>query len=170
MIYRKLFAVLLTLVAVALIAGCGDDESDSGDSETTGAGQAPAVTGKIGEKPEIATPEGDPPTELVIKDIEKGKGKKAADGDNVTVQYVGNSWSTGDQFDASWDNGQPFEFQLGGGQVIDGWDEGVKGMLVGGRRELVIPPDLGYGAQGSPPAIAANETLVFVVDLEKVSK
>ena len=81
------------------------------------------------------------------------------------MQYVGVNYADGKQFDASWDNGQPFSFQLGSGQVIKGWDQGIAGMKVGGRRELIVPPDLGYGAQGSPPAIGPNETLVFVVDL-----
>ena len=83
----------------------------------------------------------------------------------LTMQYVGVNYADGKQFDASWDNGQPFNFQLGSGQVIKGWDEGIAGMKVGGRRELIVPPDLGYGAQGQPPAIGPNETLVFVVDL-----
>jgi peptidylprolyl isomerase len=83
----------------------------------------------------------------------------------VSVQYVGVSYLNGRQFDASWDRGEPFAFQLGAGAVIPGWDEGVKGMNVGGRRMLVIPPDLAYGPQGSPPAIGPNETLVFVIDL-----
>ena len=81
------------------------------------------------------------------------------------MQYVGVNYADGKQFDASWDNGQPFTFQLGSGQVIQGWDQGIAGMKVGGRRELIVPPDLGYGAQGSPPTIEPNETLVFVVDL-----
>jgi peptidylprolyl isomerase len=89
-------------------------------------------------------------------------------GQTATVDYVGVSFSTGQEFDASWDRGEPFPFPLGGGQVIQGWDQGVEGMKVGGRRELVIPPDLGYGPQGSPPAIAPNETLVFVIDLKKI--
>lgn len=163
----KAGAFLIAIVAAAALAGCGDDKSsdDSGAS-----GQPPAVTGASGEKPQIATPEGDPPTKLVVKDLKTGKGKKAADGDEVSVQYVGVSWSTGQEFDASWNRGEPFEFQLGSGQVIPGWDEGVVGMKAGGRRELVIPPDLAYGPQGQPPAIGPNETLVFVIDLEKVKK
>jgi FKBP-type peptidyl-prolyl cis-trans isomerase len=120
------------------------------------------------KKPAIPAPKGDPPTSLVKKDIVKGKGKTAKAGGTVTVQYVGVSWSTGQEFDASWTSGQPFSFPLGAQRVIPGWDQGVAGMKVGGRRELVIPPDLGYGPQGSPPAIGPNETLVFVVDLEKV--
>jgi peptidylprolyl isomerase len=166
----KTLLPLIAVFAVALpLAGCGGDNS-SGDSTTNSAGQAPAVTGKAGEKPAIAKPDGDPPTELIVKDLKVGKGKKARKGDNVSVQYVGVSWSTGEQFDASWDRGAAFDFPLGGGQVIQGWDQGVEGMRVGGRRELVIPPGLAYGAQGQPPTIAPNETLVFVVDLEKVSR
>jgi peptidylprolyl isomerase len=86
----------------------------------------------------------------------------------VTVSYVGVAHSTGEEFDASWNRGEPFRFRLGSGQVIPGWDQGVAGMKVGGRRMLVIPPDLAYGEQGSPPVIAPGETLVFVVDLEKI--
>ena len=93
---------------------------------------------------------------------------EATAGSNVTVQYVGTSFKNGRQFDASWDRGEPFSFQLGAGSVIPGWDQGVQGMKVGGRRQLVIPPDLAYGPQGSPPAIGPNETLVFVIDLVSV--
>ena len=110
-------------------------------------------------------PEGDPPEELEVKDIVEGEGAEAEPGDLVTVQYVGVGFDSGEEFDASWDRGQPFPFQLGAGQVIEGWDEGVAGMKVGGRRELVIPPDQAYGSRGSPPAIGPDETLVFVVDL-----
>ncbi|HVS28838.1 MAG TPA: FKBP-type peptidyl-prolyl cis-trans isomerase, partial [Solirubrobacteraceae bacterium] len=102
------------------------------------------------------------------KDIVTGKGPAAKAGDTVTVQYVGVSFKTGKQFDASWDRGQPFDFQLGAGMVIPGWDKGVKGMRVGGRRELIIPSRLAYGAQGQPPTIAPNEPLVFVIDLQKI--
>ena len=168
MIRPRLPALAIAIGATMLVAGCGDKKSDNSSGASNG--QPPAVTGNAGKKPEIATPTGDPPAKLVAKDVRKGKGKKAADGDRVSVQYVGINWSDGKQFDASWDRGQPFKFKLGSGQVIPGWDQGVKGMRVGGRRELVVPPDLGYGAQGSPPAIGPNETLVFVIDLEKVSK
>jgi peptidylprolyl isomerase len=182
---RSLLALALAGALVA--AAAGSDDSDSADTlETTVAvtepettettstssgstGEIPKVTGALGSKPSISKPEGDPPTELVIKDIKVGDGKEAKAGDQVSVQYAGWSWSTGEEFDASWGRGEPFTFQLGAGQVIPGWDEGVEGMKVGGRRELVIPPDLAYGEQGSPPAIGPNETLVFVVDLEKVS-
>ena len=117
----------------------------------------------------IPAPAGDPPAKLVIKDIVKGKGKVAKAGKPVTVQYVGANWSNGQEFDASWDRGQPFQFQLGAQSVIPGWDQGVAGMKVGGRRELIIPPDLAYGPQGQPPAIAPNATLVFVIDMKDVA-
>ena len=164
----KTLLPLAAVLALALpLSACGDDSNDSSSSSS---GQTPAVTVKPGEKPVVAKPEGDPPTTLVVKDIKKGHGKKAKAGDTVSVQYVGISWSTGEQFDASYDRGEAFSFPLGSQQVIPGWDQGVEGMRVGGVRELVIPPDLGYGAQGSPPSIAPNETLVFVIELEKVEK
>lgn len=116
-------------------------------------------------KPSITIPDGAPPTELVIEDIEVGDGAEAAPGTRPVMHYVGVSWSTGREFDASWNRGDTFDFQLGAGQVIRGWDQGVAGMKVGGRRKLTIPPDLGYGARGAGGVIAPNETLVFVVDL-----
>ena len=105
------------------------------------------------------------PRKLEIEDIVEGDGDEAVAGRIVEVHYVGVSWKTGKQFDASWDRGDTFKFGLGKGQVIRGWDQGVAGMKVGGRRMLIIPPDLGYGPNGSPPVIKPNETLVFVVDL-----
>lgn len=116
-------------------------------------------------KPDVALPGGEPPTELQIDDLEVGTGPEATRGANVEVHYVGVSWSTGTQFDASWDRRSTFSFRLGGGQVIPGWDQGVAGMRVGGRRRLTIPPALGYGSQGAGGVIKPNETLVFVVDL-----
>jgi peptidylprolyl isomerase len=116
-------------------------------------------------KPEVAIPEENPPTELVMVDEVVGDGDEATAGHNVTVHYVGVSWSTGEQFDASWDRMETFGFGLGQSQVIQGWDEGVQGMRVGGRRRLTIPPEMGYGAAGAGDVIAPNETLVFVVDL-----
>jgi peptidylprolyl isomerase len=186
---RHLLLALLASMSLAL-AACGDDEDSGGDSASTGTESteaaaptetateeeeaAPAADAKISkdlkEKPAIAQPSGDPPTELQKEDVVKGKGATAKAGDNVTVQYVGVNFSNGAEFDASWNRGEPFEFTLGAGQVIPGWDEGVAGMKEGGRRKLVIPPDMGYGEQGSPPTIPPNETLVFVVDLEKVTK
>ncbi len=119
-------------------------------------------------KPEISIPDGPAPTELVVEDLTVGRGPEAGAGQRVDVHYVGVSWSTGQQFDASWDRRSTFDFKLGGGEVIAGWDQGVAGMKVGGRRRLTIPPALGYGAQGAGGVIAPNETLVFVVDLVSV--
>lgn len=119
----------------------------------------------MADKPSVDIPAGPPPAELQIEDLTLGEGKEAVAGTTCTMQYVGHSWSTQRQFDASWDRGQPFSFQLGAGMVIRGWDQGVAGMKVGGRRRLTIPPHLGYGARGADGAIAPNETLVFVVDL-----
>ncbi|MBC6462731.1 FKBP-type peptidyl-prolyl cis-trans isomerase [Actinomadura sp. HBU206391] len=121
------------------------------------------------ERPEIDFPEGSPPANLDITDIVVGDGPEATHGSKVTVHYVGVSFSTGEEFDASWNRGQPFEFPLGGKRVIAGWDLGVKGMKVGGRRKLVIPPHLGYGNRGSGNAIKPGETLIFVVDLLSVN-
>ena len=116
-------------------------------------------------KPEIDFPGGEPPAELEITDIWEGKGPVASAGDRVAVHYVGVAHSTGEEFDASWDRGEPLSFQLGAGQVIPGWDQGVQGMKVGGRRQLVIPPDLAYGDRGAGNMIAPGETLIFVCDL-----
>jgi peptidylprolyl isomerase len=180
----KLLSLTLALLLGAGLAACGGD--DSSDSETAAtpsatetatpapqagnvAAIAKGITKDTGKKPKVVTPQGDPPSTLVIRDVVKGKGPKAKPGDRLTMQYVGVSWSNGQQFDASWDRGQPFPFQLGAGMVIPGWDKGMVGMRQGGRRLLVIPPDLGYGPQGSGP-IGPNETLVFVVDLVKLQK
>lgn len=119
-------------------------------------------------KPEVTIPEQTPPTELVIDDETVGDGDEATAGKNVTVHYVGVSWSTGEQFDASWDRMEPFQFELGRRQVIQGWDDGVQGMKVGGRRRLTIPAHMGYGSAGAGGVIGPNETLVFVVDLISV--
>jgi peptidylprolyl isomerase len=119
----------------------------------------------VADKPSVDIPAGPPPGDLQIEDLTVGEGREAVAGTTCTMQYVGHSWSTQRQFDASWDRGQPFSFQLGAGMVIRGWDQGVAGMKVGGRRRLTIPPHLGYGARGAGGAIAPNETLVFVVDL-----
>ncbi|MEU9833902.1 FKBP-type peptidyl-prolyl cis-trans isomerase [Streptosporangium sp. NPDC048047] len=117
------------------------------------------------EKPEIDFPEGEAPSELQITDLVEGSGQEAKPGDMVTVHYVGVAFSTGEEFDASWNHGDTFQFPLGGGRVIAGWDQGVAGMKVGGRRRLVIPPHLGYGNRGAGPLIKPGETLIFVVDL-----
>jgi peptidylprolyl isomerase len=116
-------------------------------------------------KPEVDFPGGEPPADLEITDLWEGTGAEAKAGDTVEVHYVGVSFSTGEQFDASWDRGSPLQFRLGVGQVIQGWDQGVQGMKVGGRRQLIIPPGLAYGDRGAPGAIAPGETLIFVCDL-----
>ena len=117
------------------------------------------------DKPTINIPAGNAPAELVKNDLIVGTGDEAVSGRNVSVHYVGVAWSNGRQFDASWDRNEPFEFRLGAGQVISGWDEGVAGMRIGGRRTLTIPPHLGYGDRGAGGVIAPGETLIFVVDL-----
>lgn len=119
-------------------------------------------------KPSVTIPNEAPPTQLNIVDDVVGAGDEATKGRNVSVHYVGVAWSNGKQFDASWDRNEPFEFRLGAGQVIQGWDEGVAGMKVGGRRTLTIPPDMGYGSRGAGGVIKGGETLVFVVDLLNV--
>jgi peptidylprolyl isomerase len=163
--------LLLLLAVAALAAGCGDDDekkpADSGGAATTEAAAEPDPA--LQKKPKVEVPKGSPPKELQIRDIIKGTGPEATVGAQITVQYVGVSYSTGKQFDASWDRGaEPFPLQLGAGMVIPGWDQGLVGMRQGGRRELIIPPDLAYGAQGQPPDIKPNETLIFVVDAVEV--
>jgi len=116
-------------------------------------------------KPEVEPYDGPPPADLVVEDITVGTGEEARAGQTATVHYVGVAHSTGEEFDASYNRGAPFQFQLGAGRVIAGWDQGVVGMKIGGRRKLVIPPHLGYGARGAGSAIKPNETLIFVVDL-----
>jgi peptidylprolyl isomerase len=168
-----LAALLAAVLSLGLVA-CGDDDEggeSSGTSASTEQSEPPKeaeVSTNVEAKPEIGKPEGSPPTELEQEDIVVGKGPAAKDGDELTVDYVGVTFSYGDQFDASWDSGKPFTFTLGQGQVIQGWDQGVKGMKVGGRRKLTIPAELAYGEQGSPPAIPPNEPLVFVIDLRKI--
>jgi peptidylprolyl isomerase len=120
------------------------------------------------ERPQIDKPEGDIPFDLGLEDIVVGGGDEARSGRKVSVHYVGVSFSTGEEFDASWNRGQPFSFRLGKGQVIPGWDAGVQGMRVGGRRKLTIPSAMAYGARGAGGVIAPHEPLVFVVDLLSV--
>jgi peptidylprolyl isomerase len=169
---------LVGAVALALALGaCGGDEDNDGNGggaePKTQAAPKPAKVPEVANakdtksKPKISKPSGSPTSELVSRDLVEGKGKAAKSGDSVRVQYVGVAHSTGTEFDASWDR-EPFEFPLGGGQVIPGWDEGVVGMKEGGRRLLVIPPDKAYGAQSPSPDIGPNETLVFVIDMVEI--
>ncbi len=152
----RLIAIVVLLAAlvicVLVISATGDDDEPAAEAT----------------KPTVEVPDGPPPEELETTDVTEGDGTEAATGDTVTVEYVGVSYSSGEEFDSSWERPEPFSFQLGAGEVIPGWDQGIVGMKVGGRRELVIPPDLAYGKQGSPPAIGPDETLVFVVDLVDV--
>lgn len=178
---------LLAAVVVGVGACGGDDEetdlpaavpatptqtapatpTQTATTTTGGGASAKKVAGistDLSQKPEIPKPTGKEPTKLVSKDIVVGKGRAAKAGDQLVVQYVGVLFDNGEQFDASWDGGQPFPFTLGQGGVIPGWDQGVEGMKVGGRRMLTIPPDLAYGEAGQG-SIPPNATLVFVVDL-----
>jgi FKBP-type peptidyl-prolyl cis-trans isomerase len=182
--------ILLCLVPVLGFAGCGDDEEEgtAAPATTSEANETPAaeqpssrpaklrrlfagISKDLSEKPAIPTPEGDPPAQLIKRDLVKGSGRAAREGDQIAVQYLGASWSTGQQFDSSWDRGrEPFRFTLGAGDVIPGWDQGIVGMRPRGRRVLVIPPELAYGEAGAGEDIAPNETLIFVVDLEKIER
>ena len=177
----RFLSLTLALLLGAGIASCSGDDSSSDESAATPAAtETPApqtgnvdeiaagITKNTSKEPKIVKPKGDPPSQLVIKDIVKGKGPKAKPSDTLTMMYTGYSWSNGEKFDASWDRGQPFPFQLGAGMVIPGWDRGMVGMRKGGRRLLIIPPDQGYGPQGSGP-IGPNETLIFAVDLKKLN-
>ena len=177
--------LLITILALAVFAaGCGSDGASVSDIDTataptesttatsseedssSGKTVQPKVSGSLSSKPKISDASGDPPTKLIEKDIKVGSGPAAKSGDDVTVNYVGQNWSNNEEFDTSWGK-KAFEFTLGEGGVIKGWDEGVVGMKEGGRRLLIIPPELGYGAQGQG-SIPANETLVFVVDLVSI--
>jgi peptidylprolyl isomerase len=166
----------LVVLLCAVLAACGSGAKNTAKaaspgttSSSTAPAAGPTVPGSVdlSKKPVIVVPSGPPPTSLVMQDIVTGTGATANSGSSVTVQYVGVSYTTKQQFDASWDRNQPFPFQLGASQVIAGWDQGVPGMKVGGRRELIIPPSLAYGAQGTGP-IGPNETLIFVIDLLSV--
>jgi peptidylprolyl isomerase len=173
---------LVTLAAAILIAACGS----SGSSSTIGVGNENSsdsalakssetsststtaktpTSGPLSKEPKVTPPSGPAPSTLQVKDLITGTGAEAKAGDTVTVNYVGVLYKGGSEFDASWKRNEPFSFSLGKGQVIPGWDQGVPGMKVGGRRELIIPAALAYGAKGSPPTIPPNAPLVFVVDL-----
>ena len=162
----RLIALVVLLaalvVAVVVVTATGDD----GDEGGGGDGTALTSDTDLETKPSIEIPEDStPPAELEVTDIVEGDGAEAKTGDTLNVRYVGVNYSDGREFDSSWETGQPFPVQLGAGGVIPGWEEGLPGMKVGGRRQLVIPPDLAYGATGQPPDIGPNETLVFVIDL-----
>jgi len=177
---RGASALALLAAAAALVAGCGssgssstitvgnENKADNALLKSTSATSTTAKTptsGPLSKAPAVTPPSGAAPSKLVSKDLVVGTGPEAKAGQSVTVNYVGVLFHGGKQFDASWKRNEPFTFTLGQSQVIKGWDQGVPGMKVGGRRELVIPASLAYGAKGSPPAIPANAPLVFVIDL-----
>jgi peptidylprolyl isomerase len=162
---RGPITILALCVALALaIAGCGGSDDSSSSTGSSEAQSADAGSTDLSKKPVVTVPTGSPPKKLEKVEVVEGTGAEAKPGDEVTVQYVGVGYDSGEEFDASWGR-QPFSFPLGAGYVITGWDKGVAGMKVGGRRELIIPGNLAYGAAGSPPTIGPNETLIFVIDL-----
>ena len=167
---RRLQAVVLA-AALLLVPACSGSDEDSVASTTSECPEATLGEGSTDTttKPVLQDSCGKAPDELEVTDIVVGEGDVAEVGDTVSMQYVGVLHDDGTEFDASWDRGEPFEFQLGGGMVIAGWDEGIVGMREGGRRQLVIPPDLGYGEQGAGGVIPPGATLVFVVDLVEVA-
>ncbi len=162
---------IVAVCAVLAIAGCGsssDSSSSTSSGETSTAAKSAASTASQTDtkvKPKVTVPSEPAPKKLTEKEIVKGTGAEAKSGDEVTVQYVGVGYESEEEFDSSWSRNEPFSFTLGAGEVIPGWDQGVAGMKVGGRRELIIPAELAYGPAGSPPAIGPNETLIFVIDL-----
>jgi peptidylprolyl isomerase len=164
---RRRLIISITSVCFALaVAGCGgSDDSSSSTSAESSSPANPKLAAEVGKKkPKIVVPSGPPPKALEKNEIVEGTGAEAKGGDEVTVHYVGVGYNSKKEFDASW-GGEPFTFALGGGLVIAGWEFGIPGMKVGGRRELVIPGQLAYGPEGSPPEIGPNETLIFVIDL-----
>ena len=174
---KRISCIFLAAVAFA-VAGCGGGDGKAtqadipaGPGPTTPA--APKASTNLKDtktKPAVPKPTGAPPKKLVVKDIVVGKGRAAKKGDRLSMQYVGVTFADGKEFDSSWDRGQPFQFQLGKGSVIKGWDQGLVGIKPGGRRELIIPSNLAYGATGQPPSIPPNAALVFIVDALSVGK
>ncbi len=181
---------LLALLAAGGLAACGSSKAPGVQPAPSGGATAAPVTttvatpstttaasaaaktptsGPLSKKPTVIVPSGPAPTKLIIKDLITGTGATAAAGKQLTVNYVGVLYKGGKEFDSSWKRNQTFPFTLGQGSVIPGWDKGLVGMKVGGRRELIIPSNLAYGKAGSPPTIPANAALVFVVDLVGVS-
>jgi FKBP-type peptidyl-prolyl cis-trans isomerase len=176
---KRPLALTAAAVTALTLSACGSSAAP-GVEQAPGAGATQAsvpkttptpTSGPLSKKPVVTVPSTPAPTHLVVKDLIPGTGKTAQPGSTITVNYVGDLYSNGNEFDSSWKRNQPFTTTLksGVGGVIQGWVKGIAGMKVGGRRELIIPPSLGYGKQGSPPTIPANSTLIFVVDLLSVS-
>lgn len=176
--------IVLGLMALSLAAaGCGEEEASEvaedarqeqspepqeevgGSAQEAEGGAASGEQAAQRSKPRIEVPEGPPPEQLAVEDVIEGTGPEVSAGQQIAVNYIGVSYSNGEEFDNSFDRGEPFQFALGGGMVIPGWDQGIEGMKVGGRRRLTIPPDLAYGPQGQPPVIEPNATLIFEIDL-----
>jgi peptidylprolyl isomerase len=172
---KRLLTVLLLGALAAVLAACGSSKAPgvelapSGGQTQVSTPAAPKVPADLSTKPSIPPHTGPAPAQLVTKDLITGTGAAASAGKTVTVNYVGVLYSNGKQFDASWDRHQTFTTQLSVGSVISGWVQGITGMKVGGRRELIIPPAQAYGKTGQPPTIPPNSTLIFVVDLLSVS-
>jgi FKBP-type peptidyl-prolyl cis-trans isomerase len=176
MMRRRLILPMLALAAAGALAGCGGSSKASGIVPAPEAGSTQAsvpTTPKpppaLAKKPTVTVPTGPAPTKLVTKDLVPGTGQTVKAGQTVTVNYVGVLYKTGKEFDSSWKTGQPATFPLTAGGVIQGWVQGIPGMKVGGRRELIIPASLAYGKAGRPPTIPANSPLVFVVDLLSIA-
>ncbi|HWB70169.1 MAG TPA: FKBP-type peptidyl-prolyl cis-trans isomerase [Solirubrobacterales bacterium] len=166
LILAAFVVVAVVIVAVVLIGRSGGSSSSKQGSCSKPPG--PKATSAKKTRPKVEVPDCEAPETLVVNELERGTGATAKSGDEVSVQYVGVGFESEEEFDASWNRGEPFSFTLGKGEVIPGWDQGVEGMKVGGRRELIIPSELAYGEAGSPPSIGPNETLVFVIDLVSV--
>ncbi|HSC05182.1 MAG TPA: FKBP-type peptidyl-prolyl cis-trans isomerase [Solirubrobacteraceae bacterium] len=173
---KSLILPLLALLAAVVVVGCGGSSNASGIVPAPQAGSTQAsipATPKpppaLAKKPTVTVPTGPAPTKLVTKDLVPGTGQTVKAGQTVTVNYVGVLYKNGKEFDSSWKTGQPATFPLTAGGVIQGWVQGIPGMKVGGRRELIIPASLAYGKAGRPPTIPANSPLVFVVDLLSIS-
>lgn len=162
-------SAILGAVLLLTVAGCTGEEAPEGSDDPAGEEVAQP---DLASKPDLVTvlpdDRGDPPDTLQHEDLVVGEGEIAEEGARLTVEFVGASWSSGQQFDSTWDRGQPYSFTLGDGEVIRAWDEGLVGMRVGGRRALVVPPDLAYGDRGSAAGIGPGETIVFIVDLLEV--
>jgi len=162
---RLLIFALCAALALA-IAGCGGSDSSTESSGDTAGSSSSDVSTNLKVKPKVTVPEGEPPKKLEEIEVVEGDGAEAKEGDEITVQYVGVGYDSEEEFDSSWSRGEPSTFDLD--EVIPGWNQGIAGMKVGGRRELIIPANLAYGPTGSPPVIGPNETLIFVIDLLKV--